>query len=93
MTDSPLQLLSPLDGRYADVTAPLRDHFSEFAYLRDRTRLELDYLTALAKAGLIRPLTDSEMAQFDSVKASFSLADADSVRAFERQTRHDVKAI
>ena len=48
MTDSPLQFLSPLDGRYADVTTPLRDHFSEFAYLRDRTRLELDYLMALA---------------------------------------------
>jgi len=93
MTDSPLQLLSPLDGRYADVTAPLRDYFSEFAYLRDRTRLELDYLTALAKTGLVRPLADSETAQLDSVKTGFSLADADSVRAFERQTRHDVKAI
>ena len=93
MTDSPLQLLASLDGRYADVTAPLRDHFSEFAYLRDRTRLELDYLMALVKTGLVRPLTDSETAQLDSVKASFSLADADSIRAFERQTRHDVKAI
>lgn len=93
MTDSPLQLLSPLDGRYADATAPLREHFSEFAYLRDRTRLELDYLAALAKTGLVRPLSASETAQLDSVKADFSLADADSIRAFERQTRHDVKAI
>ena len=93
MTDSPLQFLSPLDGRYADTTAPLREHFSEFAYLRDRTRLELDYLTALAQTGLVRTLSETETAQLDSVKAAFSLADAESIRAFERTTRHDVKAI
>lgn len=92
MTD-PLRLLSPLDGRYADATAPLRDHFSEFAYLRDRTRIELDFLTALSKTGLIRPLSESESAQLDSLKSNFSTADAESIRAFERETRHDVKAI
>jgi adenylosuccinate lyase len=92
MTDA-LHLLSPLDGRYADATAPLRDHFSEFAFLRDRTRLELDFLSALSKSGLIRPLSGSESAQLDSIKAGFSTADAEAVRAFERETRHDVKAI
>jgi adenylosuccinate lyase len=92
MTD-PLHLLSPLDGRYADATAPLRDHFSEFAFLRDRARLELDYLPALSKTGLFGPLTDSESAHLASIKANFSTADADLIRAFERETRHDVKAI
>ena len=92
MTD-PLHLLSPLDGRYADATVPLRDYFSEFAFLRDRARLELDFLPALSKTGLIRPLTDSESAQLDSIKTNFSTADAESIRAFERETRHDVKAI
>lgn len=92
MTDS-LHLLSSLDGRYADATAPLRDHFSEFAFLRDRVRLELDFLPALSKTGLVRPLSDSESAQLDSIKSNFSTADAESIRAFERETRHDVKAI
>ena len=92
MTDL-LHLLSPLDGRYADATAPLRDYFSEFAFLRDRARLELDLLPALSKIGLIRPLSDSESAQLDSIKTNFSTADAESIRAFERETRHDVKAI
>ncbi len=92
MTD-PLHLLSPLDGRYADTIAPLRDHFSEFAFLRERTRLELDFLPALSKTGLIRPLSDTESAQLNSIKLSFSIADAESIRAFERETRHDVKAI
>src|SRR5436190_12882051 len=92
MTDA-LHLLSSLDGRYADSIAPLRDYFSEFAFIRDRVRVELDFLVALSKIGLIRPLTDSETTQLESLKSSFSIADAETVQAFERETRHDVKAI
>ena len=92
MTD-PLHLLSPLDGRYADLTAPLSEYFSEFAFLRERVRIELDFLAALSKTGLTRPLTDSESAQMASLKSNFSSADAESIQAHERKTRHDVKAI
>lgn len=88
-----LKLLSPLDGRYADITAPLTEYFSEFAFLRDRVRIELEYLVALSKTGLIHPLTDSESNQIDSVESNFSLDDAETILAFERTTRHDVKAI
>ena len=92
MTD-PLHSLSPLDGRYAEASAPLTDYFSEFAYLRDRVRVELDFLSALSKTSLTRPLTDSESAQLESVKSNFTTADADAIQAHERVTRHDVKAI
>jgi len=92
MTD-PLHALSPLDGRYAEATAPLRDFFSEFAFLRDRVRVELDFLSALSKTGLTRPLTDSESAKLESIKSNFSSADAESILEYERKTRHDVKAI
>src|SRR4030095_5199200 len=88
-----LNLLSPLDGRYAETTAPLTDFFSEFAFLRDRVRVELDFLLALSKTGLTRPLTDSESAQLESVKSKFSLADAEEILEYERITRHDVKAV
>ncbi|MBK9601846.1 MAG: adenylosuccinate lyase [Anaerolineales bacterium] len=88
-----LHLLSPLDGRYADTTAPLRDHFSEFAFLRDRVRVELNFLPALSKTGLVRPLSDSESAHLESVLANFSDADAELILEYERKTRHDVKAI
>ncbi|MCC6261716.1 MAG: hypothetical protein IT311_12725, partial [Anaerolineales bacterium] len=44
-----LHFLSPLDGRYADIAAPLIDCFSEFAFLRDRVRVELDFLLGLSK--------------------------------------------
>ena len=88
-----LNALSPLDGRYAEITTPLSDYFSEFAFLRDRVRVELDYLIAFSKRGLFRPLTDSEYALLDAIKFTFSSADAELVRAHERGTRHDVKAI
>jgi adenylosuccinate lyase len=92
MTDA-LHALSPLDGRYAEMTAPLSGFFSEFAFLRDRVRVELDFLAALSKTGLTRPLGDSESAQLESIKTKFSSADAESILAHELKTRHDVKAI
>jgi adenylosuccinate lyase len=88
-----LNLLSPLDGRYAEVTAPLSGFFSEFAFLRDRVRVELSFIAALSKTGLIRPLADSESAQIESILSNFSNADAESILEYERKTRHDVKAI
>src|SRR5215212_654255 len=88
-----LNLLSPLDGRYAEATAPLMEYFSEFAFLRDRVRVELDFLSALSKTGLTRSLTDSESTQLESISSNFSLADAESILEYERKTRHDVKAI
>lgn len=92
MTNS-LHALSPLDGRYAEMTAPLGKFFSEFAFLRDRLRVELDFLAALSKTGLTRPLTASESAELESIKTNFSSADAESILEYEHKTRHDVKAI
>jgi adenylosuccinate lyase len=88
-----LNALSPLDGRYADSLAPLRGHFSEFAFLRDRVRVELDYLVALSKSGLIRTLSESEQDLLRSLSQNFNLKDAAAIRKLEAQTRHDVKAI
>ena len=84
-----LYALSSLDGRYENETTPLRDYFSEFAYLRTRARLEVGFLSALPKTGLIRPLTDSERTALDS----FTDEDALKIQEYEKTTRHDVKAI
>jgi adenylosuccinate lyase len=88
-----LHLISSVDGRYAEITAPLSKYFSEFAFVRDRVRVELDYLAALSRTGLFPALSDSRRAQLDSIKSNFSTADAEAVRAHEQKTRHDVKAI
>jgi len=90
---TPLNLLSPLDGRYAETVSPLQHYFSEFAYLRERTRVELDYLSALAKIGLIRHINETELAELESIKTGFSIDDAEAIQAYEKKTRHDVKAI
>jgi len=88
-----LNALSPLDGRYREIAAPLTEFFSEFAFLRDRVRVELDFLSALSKTGLVRPLTTSETVTIESIKSNFSPQDAESILEYERKTRHDVKAI
>ena len=84
-----LHALSPLDGRYETETSALRDFFSEFAYLRARAQLELDFLSALSKTGLIRSLTSAERVILDS----FSEDNAFKIQEYEKTTRHDVKAI
>ena len=88
-----LHSLNPLDGRYATVTAPLRDHFSEFAYIRGRARVEIAYLIALSDLGIVRTLTPTELDFLNDLSANFSLDDAESVKDLEKVTRHDVKAI
>lgn len=80
-----LHALSPLDGRYEKETAPLRDFFSEFAYLRSRARLELDFLSALSKIGICPPPNLS--------LHTFTDEDARKIQEYEKTTRHDVKAI
>jgi len=93
MTENSIHSLSSLDGRYLNATTPLREYFSEFAFLRDRVRVELDYLLALSKIGLVRPLSKSENRHLDEISTKFSDSDAKVIQTFERQTRHDVKAI
>ena len=89
-----LLALTPIDGRYARETAPLREHFSEFAYIRGRARLEIAYLVALSQdAGLIRPFSPDELGLLHNLSANFSLGDAGQVKEMEQTTRHDVKAI
>ncbi|PWB77903.1 MAG: adenylosuccinate lyase [Anaerolineales bacterium] len=80
-----LHSLSPLDGRYKKDVAPLREFFSEFAFLRTRARLELDFLTALSKTGICPPPNIS--------LETFTEDDARKIQEYERTTRHDVKAI
>ena len=89
-----LLALTPLDGRYARETAPLREFFSEFAYIRDRTRLEIAYLIALSQdAGLIRPFSQDELDLLHNLSTNFSPGAAGQVKELEQTTRHDVKAI
>ena len=91
-----LAALSPLDGRYAQKVDALRDCFGEFALIRDRVRVEIAWLLALADEPAIRevPALSSEAKRaLADIGASFAPADATRVKAIERTTNHDVKAV
>src|SRR5258705_6392942 len=90
-----LTALSPLDGRYATKVAPLAAHFSEFGLIRARVRIEIAWLIALSEEPAIAEVSlgTEARAALDAASASFSIADAERVKAIERTTNHDVKAV
>jgi adenylosuccinate lyase len=97
MTDhDALVALSPLDGRYAAQAEALRPHFSEFGLIRNRIRVELAWLEALAaEPGVaeVAPFDDASRRAIAEALAAFSVADASRVKAIEKTTNHDVKAV
>ena len=93
---SPLTALSPLDGRYASRTRVLQDHFSEFALMRERVRVEVEWLKALAadkSFAPLKPFASATIAKLDRAVADFALEDAERIKAIEATTNHDVKAV
>ena len=99
MTTLPLDALtaiSPLDGRYAAKVEPLRAHFSEFGLIRNRIRVEIEWLKALAAhPGIaeVPAFSAATLAELDRVIATFSVTDAAAVKKIESVTNHDVKAV
>lgn len=93
---SSLTALSPLDGRYAAKTRPLQDHFSEFALMRERVAVEVEWLLALAAEPALpalQPFSDATRQELRAAVAGFGLADAERIKAIEATTNHDVKAV
>ena len=93
---SPLTALSPLDGRYAAKVAPLRALFSEYALIRFRVLVEVEWLKALAaERGIaeVPAFSAQTIAALDALAAGFSEEDGARVKAIEFETNHDVKAI
>lgn len=93
---SALTAISPLDGRYAVKTDALRGLFSEYGLMRQRVRVEVAWLTALADTpdiSEITPLGDNARAQLAKLVEGFDLAAAARVKAIETTTNHDMKAV
>ena len=96
MTLSPLSALSPLDGRYAARCVELREVFSEAGLIRARVRVEVAWLRALAAQPAITELNGlsrEALARVAAIATGFTAADAAEVKAIERETNHDVKAV
>lgn len=94
MSDThPSTLLSPIDSRYQKVTRPLSEYLSDYAFVKYRLLLEIEYLIALAKTvpELLKDIPPEEVLR--GIYQNFSTSDFDAVKAHELKCNHDVKAI
>src|SRR5690606_5846123 len=96
MTLTALTALSPLDGRYHGKLGALRDCFSEQALIRQRVRVEVEWLKTLAAEPALKevpPFSKATVAELDALVKDFSEVDGERVKAIEATTNHDVKAV
>jgi len=95
MEFSPLEAISPVDGRYRRATQKLADYFSEGALIKYRVLIEVEYFIALCELPLPQ-LKGFDRKLFEPLRAiykKFSLADARRVKDIEKTTNHDVKSV
>ena len=92
MDGEALVALGPLDGRYRDRVKVLRSYFSESALMKYRVRVEVEYLVALA-AELKLDFPKEEIAKWRKVYENFGSDNAKRIKAIEKITNHDVKAV
>ncbi|WP_160068876.1 adenylosuccinate lyase [Sphingobacterium bovisgrunnientis] len=95
MTLSSLTAVTPVDGRYYNATKELSDYFSEFALIKYRVLVEVEYFIALAESG-IPQLTHFDGSLNDKLRniyQNFSIEDAQWIKDTEKVTNHDVKAV
>jgi adenylosuccinate lyase len=95
MTFSSISALSPLDGRYAAKLAPLRPLMSEQGYMHRRVQVEVAWFIALSDAGFaeFKPLSAGARTYLLGLVKNFSEADGEAIKAIEKTTNHDVKAV
>ncbi|MGM1430214.1 adenylosuccinate lyase [Sphingobacterium lactis] len=95
MTLSPLTAITPIDGRYYNNTKDLSNYFSEFALIKYRVLVEVEYFIALCGSG-IPQLSHFDGSLNDKLRdlyRNFSLEDAQWIKDTEKVTNHDVKAV
>lgn len=90
-----LMALSPVDGRYYRQTRALSDYYSEYALIRYRVRVEIEYFIALCQIPLhpLKWVSPDMFTELRKIYQFFSEADALEVKSIERETNHDVKAV
>src|ERR1035437_8535788 len=92
---TPLSAISPIDGRYRNTTAALAAYFSEYALIKYRVFVEIEYFIALCEYPL------PQLSEFDKtateklrdIYRNFSEEDAETIKVIEKTTNHDVKAV
>lgn len=92
---SSLTAISPVDGRYRSKCERLDEYFSEYALIRYRVKVEVEYFIALCKLPLpqLEAVLPSTLEQLRDIYKNFTLADAQRIKDIESITNHDVKAV
>jgi adenylosuccinate lyase len=90
-----LTAISPVDGRYRNKTEILSKYFSEFALIRYRVLVEVEYIIALCELPLeqLKSIDKKIFKQLRHLYLNFTLDDAKKIKDFEKITNHDVKAV
>lgn len=95
MNFSPLTTISPIDGRYHKSTSILSNYFSEFALIRFRVYIEVEYFIALSDSDIphLPKLTTELRNELRKLASEFTEKDAEEIKEIEKTTNHDVKAV
>jgi adenylosuccinate lyase len=90
-----LTAISPVDGRYRKTCAPFAGYFSELALIKYRVLVEAEYFIALTEIPLpqLKDFPKEKISAIRNIVSNFSIADAEKIKATEKITNHDVKAV
>ena len=95
MFDNALTAISPVDGRYHDKVKELEHYFSEYALIKYRVRVEIEYFIALCEIPLeqLESFDSKNFEKLRDIYRNFSIEDAVGIKEIEKTTNHDVKAV
>lgn len=95
MQNQALKAISPIDGRYAGQVVELSDYFSEYALIKYRIFVEVEYFAALCSIPLpqLKGVTETQLEQLRDICRNFTIENALEIKSIEKTTNHDVKAV
>lgn len=95
MNNSPLAAISPIDGRYSKQIEDLKEYYSEYALIKYRVVVEIEYFISLCEIPLeqLKAIDKNLFPKLREIYENFSYQDAQEVKEIEQTTNHDVKAV
>ena len=95
MNTNELLAVSPIDGRYKNQTQPLSPYFSEYALMKFRTHVEIEYFISLCEIPIpqLKAFPKDKIETLRKVAQDFTIEDAKEIKEIESTTNHDVKAV
>ena len=95
MNENNLKSISPIDGRYSKISNKISSYFSEYALIKYRVYVEIEYFKALCDIPLkqLASINSSDKKKISAIASKFSLENANRIKKIEQKINHDVKAV